>query len=88
LFVGILRRRQTDPESERVFRIDPDVVILNRKEAAQHQPGADKEGKGERHFGDDEAVANTLTFRATHSGTAAFLERINQFRLRGLPRRN
>jgi hypothetical protein len=60
LSVGILRRRQTDPEGERVLWIDPNVVILDREEAAQHQPGADEQGERERHFGNDETVANTL----------------------------
>ena len=47
------------------FGIDADVVIFDRQEAAQHQSGADEQGERERYFGDDQAVAEALTFGST-----------------------
>ena len=86
LLLRELHLRQADAEGECVARIHSEIGILDRHEAAEHQAGADQERERERDFGDDEDVAHALRFSAGCANATAFLQCIDQLRLRCLQR--
>jgi hypothetical protein len=51
--------RRIDAPGHRVLRLEPELDLKERAEAAEEQAGADEEDAGERDFGDDEGIAHS-----------------------------
>ena len=85
--VDELRFGQTDAKGERPRWVHPEVGLLQKHEAAHHQSRADEKHERERHFGDHERVTHPLALRAARASASAFLERVDQLRIRRLERR-
>ena len=85
--VDELRFGQTDAKGERPRWVHPEVGLLQKHETAHHQSRADEEDERERDFGDHERVTHPLALRAARASASAFLERVDQLRIRRLERR-
>ena len=82
--VGVRRFGQREPERQGLARTESRIDVLEADEAVDEQPGADEEGNGERHLGDDERTAYTGSVTPGERPAAAVLERRHQRGLRCL----
>src|SRR5205807_8670047 len=84
---GELRLGQTEAERQGAPWIHPDIDFLQEHEAAHRQARADEEHESEGDLGDDERIAHPPALRPARAGTAAFLESVDEARIRGLESR-
>ena len=82
----VLRLGQRDVERQEVRRIEPGIDLLQPREAADQEPGADEERERERDLRDDETLANPLAAMLA-DGPRAVLQRMLQIGARPLERR-
>ena len=76
-------RRKLQFERQEVLRLEAGAGVLRGKQAAQEEAGAKREDERERHFPDDEKVAEGLTVPAAAGETPAFFEGAGEIEFAG-----
>src|SRR5262249_38328662 len=83
----VLAVRELETQEEQVRRLDAEVELVQRQEAADHEPGAGEERQCQRQLGDDERAGPAARADAAGTRATAFLEHLVHVGLRHVKRR-